>query len=52
MKKIEIPIPYTQQGTIDVYAQKQVIQKYNLVKELRSKFQEFQKIIDRTKIRM
>lgn len=52
MEIIEIPIPYTPQGTIDIERQKEVIHKFNLVKELKSKFQEFQKIIDKTSINM
>lgn len=52
MRIIEIPIPYTTEGKIDIENQKQVIHKYNLVKELKNKFQEFQKIIDKTNISM
>jgi len=46
LKNIQIPIPFDEQGNIDVEKQKEVLEKYEPVRELKAKIENYKKQIE------
>ena len=50
MQNIEIKIPIFPNGYFDIKAQEEIIEKYNLINDLKSKFVEYKQTIKNLKV--